>query len=100
MPEMTGFSVERDALERAANELHSIHHELAGKVNLRYEMEPAQVGHAELATAIADFQQGSRHATLCLFADTEAAADRLALNADNYWHAQQQIEDVFKGHIG
>lgn len=89
---MTGFSVDHDELMRAASDLRAIHAELVGAVGLRYEMTPVQVGHAELATAVAEFQQSSRSATACVFADIAAAADRLSLNAGHYQQAQEQIE--------
>lgn len=94
---MAGFSVDDDELRRASDAVRSIHAELANADGLRFEMAQDEVGHDELAVAVANFQQSSRYATTCLLADVGATADRLALNAAEYRRTEQAIAEGF-GH--
>lgn len=81
---MDGFQVDIGELEHAANLVRELGRAFGASVSLKYSIAPGQVGNEELAEALAEFHNHSRHTTSALSADTAEAAVRLRDTATEY----------------
>lgn len=94
---MHGYQVDVDELRHNGNVVTELGNELAACLSLKYWMAAGEVGHEELARALAEFQRCSRVAIGVLCGVTGEAGTRLSETAATYLDGDRATADTIAG---